>query len=238
MQTPALVAYVGGFVVAAVCFTVAIILSFRKTRRERLLARTSVANRQASQKAAETPVQLDAALFPCIAADQISTEAKLIDAVQNGDVAGVHECLGHGVSPNATSGSLRWSVLHEAVSRERESIVIALCEAGADVNSRTRMGTTALQMAAEKGYATIAHILIERGADLEATSSDKGTALMIAVQAGNSDVVRVLLKAGARTDVTEQFGEGLRLTPLGCAQRFLANSGEKKYERVIKALLE
>jgi outer membrane protein assembly factor BamB len=72
-------------------------------------------------------------------------------------------------------------------------------DAGADVNSRTRYGATALTFAADKGHLEVVKLLVARGADVNAQDSFyQMRALDMAMQNDHSDVVVLLLTRGSR----------------------------------------
>lgn len=91
--------------------------------------------------------------------------------------------------------------------------VKTLVAKGADVNSRTRSGSTALMFAAESNRPAIAAFLLDKGADANAKNGENNTALIYAAAKGNVGVARVLLKHGADANV-KNIGGG---TALICA---------------------
>ncbi|HYP26073.1 MAG TPA: ankyrin repeat domain-containing protein [Blastocatellia bacterium] len=75
----------------------------------------------------------------------------------------------------------------------------ALLDAGADVNSKTRYGATALSFAADKGNVEVVRLLLERGADVDVKDTFYGaTPLSWAVGKGHTDIVRALVEKGAK----------------------------------------
>ncbi|MEI2608037.1 MAG: ankyrin repeat domain-containing protein [Candidatus Promineifilaceae bacterium] len=81
--------------------------------------------------------------------------------------------------------------------------------AGADVNSRTGEGDTALIIAARQGSLEIVELLLANGADwsLQGTSEYKMTALMEAASGGHVAVGQTLLDHGA--DIHQGDRDGL-----------------------------
>jgi ankyrin repeat protein len=69
---------------------------------------------------------------------------------------------------------------------------------GADVNARTELGDTALNLAAQNGRIEVVKRLLERGADIENKGGADMTPLMNAAVAGHIGLVRLLLDKRAR----------------------------------------
>ena len=67
--------------------------------------------------------------------------------------------------------------------------------AGADVNSRTRRGDSALMQAIENSYGDneVAVFLVEHGSDINATNDDGDTPLMVAAAGNNDGATKLLL---------------------------------------------
>jgi ankyrin repeat protein len=67
-----------------------------------------------------------------------------------------------------------------------------LLEKGADINTRTRRGWTALMGAAFEGNLKIVELLLEKGADLNTVTRDGWTAYKSAEMAGHTRIARLL----------------------------------------------
>jgi len=74
----------------------------------------------------------------------------------------------------------------------------SMIDKGADVNSKSSIGYTALMSAATSGRVDAVKVLIDKGADVNAKSSAGDTALIRADRYGHPDVVDLLKNAGAR----------------------------------------
>ncbi|MDE6350041.1 MAG: ankyrin repeat domain-containing protein, partial [Treponemataceae bacterium] len=73
-----------------------------------------------------------------------------------------------------------------------------LLKAGADVNTKTDEGYTALMAAAaEGGNIKIAELLLKAGADINAKTNEGNTALIEAAEHENIEIMKLLIKAGA-----------------------------------------
>jgi ankyrin repeat protein len=80
------------------------------------------------------------------------------------------------------------SALMNAIDRDHKDFVLALLDAGADVNLAAGRSGTALIQAIEKGNKIIALELLDRGADPNIKAGSEGTALTVAVKKGDEVV--------------------------------------------------
>lgn len=116
----------------------------------------------------------------------------------------------------------RNTALHLATRKCALKVVALLLEYGANVDSRTASGSTALHIAAtiRKEYAQenskhgrmntpiqIISLLIKKGADINALSMYGETALIRAAEAGHHEVIKKLLSAGAKVTLKTKLGE-------------------------------
>lgn len=93
-----------------------------------------------------------------------------------------------------------------ATQRNDDAAVRKLLDEGADVNSKTDTGVTALMAASGIGNKEIVELLLARGADVNLKTPGNYTALMSAALVGQSEIVRVLLDAGADPTVKDIGG--------------------------------
>lgn len=95
-----------------------------------------------------------------------------------------------------------------AIRNDNPVQVEKLLSEGVDPNSRTDEGTTALILAAKRGYLEICRLLIARGADvnLRANNRDGDSALIGAARRGFVGICRLLLKHGANINQLDNFG--------------------------------
>ncbi len=105
----------------------------------------------------------------------------LADAARDGRVGVIPVLIKQGADPNERSGVNGWPPIMHAIHKNQKGSVIALLDAGADVNARSTDGSTALMMAAGYGYADTVNLLLDRGADAHAQLSDGMNALTFAV---------------------------------------------------------
>lgn len=91
---------------------------------------------------------------------------------------------------------------------DRDRLVKALIEHGANVNAADNMGITALMVAADNGHVEVIRRLIAGGAAIDAKTTDGRTALMEAAGSLDNQVasVTVLLEAGADKTIRDKYG--------------------------------
>jgi len=87
------------------------------------------------------------------------------------------------------------------------TMITALLQAGADVNSR-HDSFTALFWASSKGdQNTVKHLLAQPGIRIDITNIDGDTALLAAVNHGHVEIIEILVKAGADVRIANKRGE-------------------------------
>ena len=107
-----------------------------------------------------------------------------------------------------------WSPLYWSAERRQEDIVNIFLELGADPNSRTTSGGTALLQVCGWGYLDIAQCLLNAGAEVNIATTWGRTPLHQAASAGALDVVNLLLEHGADPNVSDRS----EYTPLDLAE--------------------
>lgn len=93
---------------------------------------------------------------------------------------------------------------------ENLEIVKALVEAGADVNARSRIGETVLQMAVDWRYGDTAHYLLEHKANPNLAEAGGMTPCHSAASGGDTKMVKDLLDHGANPNAKDILG----MTPI------------------------
>lgn len=135
---------------------------------------------------------------------------ELHSAAYHGDLQWLKSCLEAGLSVDAKDQNgytpLHWAADMGLVDGDREEVVAALIQAGADINARLGDdGRTALMVACNAGNGEIVRQLVQAGADVNARTEDS-TALIEAARCGASEPVRLLVQAGADFQAKDSKG--------------------------------
>ena len=139
------------------------------------------------------------ALAPVSAA----VEAPLADAAMRRDVDAARGLIARGADPDAAHGD-GLTALHWAAQHGDMKILGLLLDAGADVETRTRLGGhTPLQVASRSAEAAAVRALLAAGADPGAVASTGATALHFAAGSGDPGAIAALLDHGADADARE-----------------------------------
>jgi uncharacterized protein len=114
------------------------------------------------------------------------------------------------VVPHARAGdedlSVNARLLVSARSADRAGIERAL-QQGAAVDSRNRLGESALIVVLKSNRPDLAPLLLDAGANVNQPAINGVTPLMAAAHAGQTDIVRVLLAKGAAVDAVDRIGK-------------------------------
>jgi ankyrin repeat protein len=122
----------------------------------------------------------------------------LHDAIARGDYESAVKMIDRGADIEAKDPGAGASALHFAVMMGKQPFIDLLLARGADVNSRTRNGTTPLHTAVLYARLEVAEYLIEKGADINAQSVSGATPLALAIAAKNDPIIARLKELGAR----------------------------------------
>ena len=91
-----------------------------------------------------------------------------------------------------TRGGWQSTPLHIAAVRGDVAAIIALLDAGADIQSRGEHGYSPLHEAVEQGHIEVVRVLLERGASVTATCDDGHTPIQSAQILGEHEIERLL----------------------------------------------
>lgn len=108
--------------------------------------------------------------------------------------------LKKGAKVDVGAPDTRQTPLMAAAFNENRDMVLALLEAGAQVNAQDPAGDTPLTQAARKGNAELLIVLINAGADVDVRTAEGLTALCLARQSNFTAAMQVLEQAQAPGD--------------------------------------
>jgi ankyrin repeat protein len=126
--------------------------------------------------------------------------AEIHDAAEAGDLEAVRRIISSDPSQINSRNSLDNTPLHIAV-RGHYAIVLALLEAGADVNSRGDGQRTPIHYAVWESQKRIAALLCEKGAQLDLKDGRGAVPLYLAASVEDAAMVQVLIEHGAPMDI-------------------------------------
>jgi Ankyrin repeats (3 copies) len=118
-------------------------------------------------------------------------------AIAKGDYANALKMIEGGTDIEAKDPGAGASALHYAVMKGEMPMVALLVQRGADVNSRTKSGTTPLHTAVLYGRYEIVEYLLDKGSDIDAKSSSGATPLSLADAAHFERIAKMLKERGA-----------------------------------------
>jgi uncharacterized protein len=98
------------------------------------------------------------------------------------------------------------SVFLNAAASGQTDFVKSLLDSGANIESKNRLGATALILASIKGHTRIVKLLLGRGANVNVKTTTGITSLMAAATAGDAEAVKLLLQKGADVSAKDQKG--------------------------------
>jgi ankyrin repeat protein len=137
----------------------------------------------------------------------MSGETPLMEAARRGNLATVRVLLSNHANPNVRESNGGQNALMWAVSQRQSAVVEELLKNGADVQSGSKTGFTALMFAAQQGDDDSARILLRAGAKPNDAQPKTGlTALMIASAMAHAKAVEVLLDSGADPNLADANG--------------------------------
>jgi ankyrin repeat protein len=122
--------------------------------------------------------------------------------------------------------SVNARLLVSARGADRPGIERAL-QQGAAVDSRNRLGESALIVVLKSNHPDLARPLLDAGANVNQPAINGVTPLMAASHAGQADIVRVLLAKGAAVDAVDRIGKN--------AMTYAAGEGHTDIVRLLLA---
>lgn len=88
-----------------------------------------------------------------------------------------------------------------------EDVKLLILKGAVDVNTKDKLGSTALINASSEGHLEIVKFLVSKGADLNIKNKYGYTALMKAANEGHLEVVKFLVKSGADVNIKDKSGD-------------------------------
>ncbi|KAI9642007.1 hypothetical protein NHQ30_009878 [Ciborinia camelliae] len=120
--------------------------------------------------------------------------------------------LANGADPNWDSGSRHAPILVRAIqSGGSVELVELLLENGADINvvdKSSELKSSAISIAARRGFTEVTKYLIERGADVNLSGIEGATPVYFAAEANNPEIVQLLVDAKANLEMDENLNNG------------------------------
>lgn len=142
----------------------------------------------------------------CGLADDRSSDASLLGAVQRSDLPAVERAIAAGANVNSVD-KFGTTPLMQAALYSNASCIRLLLDKGADPNAANQAGATALMWSA--GDPEKVRLLLNKKSAVNPQASSGRTALSIAASnAGNIEAVELLLAAGAKVKVTAPLSGG------------------------------
>jgi ankyrin repeat protein len=138
-------------------------------------------------------------------------ETPLMAAARTGNATAVKLLVGHGAQVAAKETWREQDALMWAAAEGHTSVVQALLEMKAEVNSKSKQGYSPLMFAVRQGYLDIVEMLVARGAELNAVQTQGATPLIMAVQNAHWDIAGLLIDKGADVNVASTGFTALHL---------------------------
>lgn len=148
-------------------------------------------------------------------------EDPLVRAAQQDDIEKVQEALLNGAKINTRDKLTDATALEFAVRNGNLEMLQLLIASGADPNSSSSKGQTALMLIGDQATRDIVSVLLTAGAKVTARDNDGDTALAEAAAYNDSDVVKALIDSGAQMNVQNKAGQTALMR---AAERNLVNN--------------
>jgi ankyrin repeat protein len=135
-----------------------------------------------------------------------ASDVPLLDAARSANWNNVRSLLSKGLAKDSVNAADTDGTrpLHWAVRADELEVARLLLKAGADPNAETRLGVTALYLAAQNGDAEMVKALLGAGANANQVDRATGESiLMTAIRSGSTGGVQALLAAGAGVNAAE-----------------------------------
>jgi ankyrin repeat protein len=131
-------------------------------------------------------------------------------AVEYGNLGIVKHFLSNGLDVNVQFGNSKVSLLHVAVSGNRDKTVGLLITNGAKIDIRDALEWTPLFYAIYSGHQNLIQVLLTNDADVHAEDYRGNTPMHMAIRSGSMNIVNMIIAKGGDLDAKNNEG----VTPL------------------------
>jgi GA-binding protein transcription factor beta len=136
---------------------------------------------------------------------QVELSKKLLASCIEGKLEELKNLLVQGAP--ITTDWMDSSPLHSAAFNGIDGIIQMLIQAGATIDSKTKVDKTPLHFAATEGHINSVQVLVNNGADVHSKDMLMMTPLHWAVQRGHLECVEILIKNGADVHLSNKFNK-------------------------------
>lgn len=161
---------------------------------------------------------------------QMTRNAALWQAAEQGDAGRVRDLLGRGASANARRPDGR-TALTAAALGDHVAVARLLIDAGADPDPQDAARNNALLVTGETGSVAMLREVLRAGPDLTRTNRFGGTALIPAADRGHVAYVRELLKTEINVDHVNNLGWTALL------EAVILGDGGARHTEIVRLLL-
>lgn len=145
-----------------------------------------------------------------------ATRGRLLEAVDEGNGRKVSEIVDDEFELILIDQLTLDMALRIAAMRRNSAIARLLTEKGADVNTHTPEGSSALDFAMEEGNEKVLQVFLDKGAEINTQERHDGFALQKASASGDIDTVRRLVRDGANVNsLGGEYGSALQAASSG-----------------------
>jgi ankyrin repeat protein len=139
----------------------------------------------------------------------------LYRAIDKRDISKVEQMINIGADVNYEDPAQVLIPLQYAIFHGNQAIVDLLIRKGANINTKSLHGLTALHISVSENNKAVAELLIAAGADININNYEGMTPLHFAILLNRKDIVSLLVNKGAALNVRDKDGR----TPLRQAIR-------------------
>lgn len=158
--------------------------------------------------------------------------AEFLNAAEQGNLAGLKNCLSKGVDINATNRQQRTAITLASLHKKYDCVEF-LISAGADINKQDETCFNPFLLSCLNNDLTLLRLVLPANPDLHCLSRFGGVGITPASEKGHVEIVRELL---TRTDINVNHTNFVGWTPL--LEAIVLNDGGAKQQEIVRLLLE